>query len=336
MSGERINRELNSQGVSGGVFSFSLNDLFNNPNTENNNNNVQFTSLGDTIASSLQAVTSAATRPGAVPITVPDGMNIAEVINNIVNTFNNTDGPNQHRRISQTTLEKLKPMLLEDIPQDQAEKCPICYEPFVNADDEISDSQRSTLNNGNIESTISNTVNENSSTTNLPMGWKGYNFSDPSISFPAIETGTYQHAYTLNIESEYGQQQQQQQTDTDNSNENTDDENEIHYAVQLPQCHHVFGKPCIVEWLQSNTSCPLCRREIEDDETDGESSTVGATESTEAATRTFVYDRAITETYIPVDWTAPFSAGYTLSDPPLTLPVPGIGMSTGQRTGRDP
>ncbi|ONH72213.1 hypothetical protein BOH78_3961 [Pichia kudriavzevii] len=52
---------------------------------------------------------------------------------------------------------------------------------------------------------------------------------------------------------------------------------------------------------------------------------------------TYMYKRAITETYVPVDWTCPLGRGeIRLSDPPLTMPVPGIGMSSGQRTGRDP
>lgn len=96
------------------------------------------------------------------------------------------------------------------------------------------------------------------------------------------------------------------------------DPNADHYAVRLP-CNHIFGNSCIREWLKNNVSCPLCRREVEEKR------------------KTYMYKRAITETYVPVDWTCPLGRGeIRLSDPPLTMPVPGIGMSSGQRTGRDP
>ncbi|KAL6449816.1 hypothetical protein SBY92_000717 [Candida maltosa Xu316] len=36
-----------------------------------------------------------------------------------------------------------------------------------------------------------------------------------------------------------------------------------HIAVKMPECEHVFGLPCIIEWLKANVSCPLCRKEVE-------------------------------------------------------------------------
>ena len=34
----------------------------------------------------------------------------------------------------------------------------------------------------------------------------------------------------------------------------------VEYALRLPGCSHVFGSICITTWLQSNNSCPMCRR----------------------------------------------------------------------------
>lgn len=38
---------------------------------------------------------------------------------------------------------------------------------------------------------------------------------------------------------------------------------EGHIAVKMPECGHIFGLSCIVEWLKAHVSCPLCRKEVE-------------------------------------------------------------------------
>lgn len=34
-------------------------------------------------------------------------------------------------------------------------------------------------------------------------------------------------------------------------------------VVDLPSCHHLFHKKCIIRWLKSNETCPLCRTLVE-------------------------------------------------------------------------
>lgn len=304
---------FDDNGVAGGVFSFSLNDIINNNNGTangggNNTPQMQFSSLTDVLNNATTNNTA---------------NNISNVINSI---FQSINAPNNViRRVPDSFLNSLNPLLKNQIPQNESsnsnDSCPICYDPYVFPDDDNQISNQIE----EIPSSISNSTNE------LIPGY--HTDDDPFISFPAIETATYQHSYTPSIEQEFQPTQQ---------SSNSPDV-ESHYAVMLPECGHVFGKPCIVEWLHSNTSCPLCRREvIPETSQESESSNVNSNSNnnvdtnTNTTQRTFVYNQAITETYIPVDWTAPFSAGYILSDPPLTMPVPGIGISSGRRTGRDP
>jgi hypothetical protein len=39
-----------------------------------------------------------------------------------------------------------------------------------------------------------------------------------------------------------------------------------HLATRIPQCSHILGKPCLLEWLQSvhenANTCPVCRAKL--------------------------------------------------------------------------
>ncbi|KAI9644525.1 Ubiquitin-protein ligase [Ciborinia camelliae] len=50
----------------------------------------------------------------------------------------------------------------------------------------------------------------------------------------------------------------------ENVNVNVNVGRDTHQAVRLPGCSHVFGKCCIVKWLNGNTFpvCPLCRKRV--------------------------------------------------------------------------
>jgi hypothetical protein len=192
------------------------------------------------------------------------------------------------------------------------------YDPYVEYDPQ-----------GTIRETSSDTLVASETVPQVGTGppFDGYDAQDPSIMFPAVETATYVQSYTMAVDTGVGVVET---TTTQTTPLPASASADPHYAVQLPQCNHIFGRPCIVEWLRSHVSCPLCRREVEGTTTMNTSVGAGASVSP----RVYVYDRAITETFVPVDWTCPPSAGRWMQDPPLTMPVPGLGMATGHRTGR--
>ncbi|KAJ8061302.1 hypothetical protein OCU04_010365 [Sclerotinia nivalis] len=41
-------------------------------------------------------------------------------------------------------------------------------------------------------------------------------------------------------------------------------EKDSHEAVKMPECPHIFGKYCIVQWLNENRipTCPMCRKRV--------------------------------------------------------------------------
>ncbi|CAH6722600.1 hypothetical protein CLIB1444_10S02124 [[Candida] jaroonii] len=43
-----------------------------------------------------------------------------------------------------------------------------------------------------------------------------------------------------------------------------------HIPIEMP-CKHIFGKSCLCEWLKNHSTCPLCRKAIEDPEATADS-----------------------------------------------------------------
>ncbi|KAF5867662.1 putative ring finger protein [Botrytis fragariae] len=41
------------------------------------------------------------------------------------------------------------------------------------------------------------------------------------------------------------------------------DTSNSHKACTMPKCSHVFGRYCIIQWLKDNSTCPLCRDEVD-------------------------------------------------------------------------
>ncbi|TGO48029.1 hypothetical protein BCON_0254g00010 [Botryotinia convoluta] len=41
------------------------------------------------------------------------------------------------------------------------------------------------------------------------------------------------------------------------------DTSNSHKACAMPKCSHIFGRYCIIQWLKDNSTCPLCRNEVD-------------------------------------------------------------------------
>lgn len=161
---------------------------------------------------------------------------------------------------SKDAIASLQEVSAGDVPD---EACPICFEPYqaiqnkkLKVGSDILDDLLCKELNDQINDLIDYGVDLEPASSTLK-------FRDPSIFMPVEATGLVPIRFPqVNLYN--GETVTEDQMIPGNSKKlPVTDANMDHVAVRMPKCHHIFGKPCIIEWLNGNVSCPLCRKEME-------------------------------------------------------------------------
>lgn len=173
----------------------------------------------------------------------------------------------RHKRTSKQIIASMQDCELETV---ECKECPICYEPYENkkavknpkdsgVDQMVSDDIK-------LRDEFINELNLGSG-LHLPIFSENSKFNDPSLFMSLDEGGVNYYRFpTRNLVT----LEPPKEEDLLPGYEDVLDEiqsqepmlNQDHYPVKLADCAHIFGKPCIVEWLKTNVSCPLCRKEV--------------------------------------------------------------------------
>lgn len=204
------------------------------------------------------------------------------------------NGQHKKKHASQRALESLKTVDLETLPESDR-NCTICFDPFepVQKDESQSDGD---LFSGK---GFSNAIPDDESIF--------LEEDDPGIVFPGNVTGTRTSNYSLNTDPVFIKEKEKRKTDADKNKKIQ------HIAVKMP-CGHIFGETCIREWLKNEVTCPLCRTEVDSEESESSS------ENSENRNVT-LYSFPLTRVYIGPDLSRA-GGGHEWSDPQLAIPDP--------------
>lgn len=191
-------------------------------------------------------------------------------LRDIVQRAFSASGIRNNRKVaSKDAIASLQEVDSAEVTEDS---CPICYDSYVldknkkkkrNPEDmgeEMGDDQQPQGNR--FDQIVQNMAKHG---VNVPTQQESAMFSDPALFVPVDATANYHlrfppaNLYTGNTVTN-ADMFPSLKRDTPVATDSSDCE---HTPVSMPNCGHVFGKPCIIEWLNGHVSCPLCRKEVE-------------------------------------------------------------------------
>lgn len=191
-------------------------------------------------------------------------------LRDIVQRAFSASGIRNNRKVaSKDAIASLQEVDSAEVTEDS---CPICYDSYVldknkkkkrNPEDmgeEMGDDQQPQGNR--FDQIVQNMAKHG---VNVPTQQESAMFSDPALFVPVDATANYHlrfppaNLYTGNTVTN-AVMFPSLKRDTPVATDSSDCE---HTPVSMPNCGHVFGKPCIIEWLNGHVSCPLCRKEVE-------------------------------------------------------------------------
>ncbi|KAG7663958.1 uncharacterized protein J8A68_002519 [[Candida] subhashii] len=165
-------------------------------------------------------------------------------------------------------------------PHELEEKdCPICFDPYEIKETEVEEEETENpyLHTKQVYDQL---ISEdkilmeklNSYGINLESMESRSRFCDPAMFFPTDYTGSHYSRFPqcnlstlqkVTLEDQFPDYEDQDKIKEDKDDRIKQFKKDGHIAVKMPECDHIFGMSCIVEWLKSNVSCPLCRKEVD-------------------------------------------------------------------------